>query len=301
MGKETAMKILNFGSLNIDYVYRVDYIVQPGETIASKDLKVFPGGKGLNQSVAFAKAGAEVYHAGLIGEDGRFLKEYCKEQGIHTEFIEECKERTGNAIIQVSDKGENCIILFPGANRKITRDYIERVFEFFGAGDMLVLQNEINMISHLIEKGKEKGMTVALNVSPYDATLAACDLSNVDVFLMNEVEGEQITGEKEYKRIVENIKQKYPEAKLVLTLGEQGAVYSDSEEEYYQEACQVSVVDTTAAGDTFTGYFLVDLLEEKGKQKALKTATYASALAVSKQGASVAIPRREEVDSYLQK
>ena len=293
------MKVLNFGSLNIDYVYRVAHILRPGETISSSDLKVFPGGKGLNQSIAFARAGARIYHAGLTGSDGVFLKEYCEENGVHIDFIAQCKERTGNAIIQVSEQGENCIILFAGANRMITKEYAQSVFAHFEKGDMLVLQNEVNMLPYLIEQGKEKGMLIALNVSPYDDALAACDLSKVDIFLMNEVEGEQITGESEYERIASSMKQKYPNAQLVLTLGAQGSLYCNQKETYYQESCKVPVVDTTAAGDTFTGYFLTAFLEGRPKDEALKIATCASALAVSKQGASVSIPMKEDVEAYI--
>ena len=97
-----TMKILNFGSLNIDYTYQVDHVVQEGETITSPVLEIFPGGKGLNQTIALAKAGSDVWHAGLIGEDGRFLKELCAEAGAHTEYIRESEVRSGNAIIQVT-------------------------------------------------------------------------------------------------------------------------------------------------------------------------------------------------------
>lgn len=99
------MKVLNFGSLNIDYTYRVDHIVAPGETISSKNLEIFPGGKGLNQSIALAKAGAEVYHAGQIGKDGLFLKKICEENGVCVSYIRETDTNTGNAIIQVADSG----------------------------------------------------------------------------------------------------------------------------------------------------------------------------------------------------
>lgn len=162
------MKILNFGSLNIDYTYSVDHIVHPGETITSGSLEVFPGGKGLNQSIALARAGADVYHAGLIGEDGIFLRDLCRESGVKTGYIRETETRTGNAIIQVSEKGENCIILYPGANREQTEEYIDEVLKGFGEGDVLLLQNEINLLDYLISKGAEKGMKIVLNPSPFD-------------------------------------------------------------------------------------------------------------------------------------
>lgn len=150
------MQILNFGSLNIDYTYSLTHIVRPKETISSQKLEVFPGGKGLNQSVALARAGSEVYHAGCIGEDGKFLEELCRENGVRTEYIKTGSERTGNAIIQVADNGENSIILFPGSNRCLTPADVDEVLEHFGEGDILLLQNEINQLSYLIQRGAEK-------------------------------------------------------------------------------------------------------------------------------------------------
>lgn len=293
------MKVLNFGSLNIDYTYRLDHIVVPGETISSKSLEVFPGGKGLNQSVALAKAGVEVYHAGMIGKDGVFLKYFCEENGVYTEFIKEIDRRTGNAIIQVSDDGQNSIILFPGANRENTKEYVDIVLKHFESGDVLLLQNEINYVDYLIETGSQKGMKVVLNPSPFDSQLEKCDLSKVDIFLMNEVEGSQITGETNPHSILMKMRTLYPSATTVLTLGEEGSVYCSSEELYKQEAVKVEVVDTTAAGDTFTGYFLCGMVEGQQVQKTLQMAAHASALAVGKKGASVSIPRREAVSQRL--
>ena len=139
------MKVLNFGSLNIDYVYDVDNFVRKGETISSKALKVFCGGKGLNQWVALARGGAEVYQAGMIGKDGQFLLDLLKEVGVNIDNIVIRDDiRTGNAIIQRDKSGDNCIILFAGANRSITKDYVDKVLSGFKEGDYIVLQNEIS-------------------------------------------------------------------------------------------------------------------------------------------------------------
>lgn len=291
------MRILNFGSLNIDYTYRVEHIVRPGETITSQKLDVFPGGKGLNQSIALAKAGAEVYHAGLIGPDGIFLKEICREAGVDTSLIRETRMRTGNAIIQVSEQGQNSILLFAGANRTNTKEYIEAVLKHFGKGDIILLQNEMNMIDVLIEKAKEKGMKVVLNPSPFDERVSQCDLTKVDLFFLNEIEGEQITGEKKYPAILTKMKQQFPDAGVVLTVGDKGAYFSRGEEMIYQDAFPTKATDTTAAGDTFTGFFLAAVMEGKTNAEALKRAAKAAAIAVSRTGASVSIPVKEEVDA----
>lgn len=293
------MKVLNFGSLNIDYTYQVEHIVHPKETISSNKLDVFPGGKGLNQSIALAKAGVEVYHAGLVGKDGIFLKDICRRNHVHTEYIKESEVQTGNAIIQVSSEGENSIILFPGANRQNTKEYVDEVLGHFETGDILLLQNEINEVDYLIEKGKEKGMRVVFNPSPFDEYVKVCDLTKVDLFFVNEVEGGQITDKTAPEEILEEMRIQYPEAEIVLTLGEKGAVWSGKEEEITVMAFQTKVVDTTAAGDTFTGYFLAGVIEGYNKKQALERAAIAAAMAVSKKGASISIPWKEEVDRKM--
>ena len=140
--EEENMRVLNFGSLNIDYVYSVDHFVQKGETISSSMLNVFSGGKGLNQSVALSRAGVEVYHAGMIGMDGLFLVELLEDAGVDTRYVVRSKDvRTGNAIIQNDSQGDNCIILYGGANQAVSKEMIDNVLKEFGSGDWLVLQN----------------------------------------------------------------------------------------------------------------------------------------------------------------
>lgn len=296
------MKILNFGSLNIDYTYKLHHIVQPGETISSTGLEVFPGGKGLNQSIALAKAGANVFHAGIIGKDGLFLKNICEKSGVKTDYLKvEDKAPTGNAIIQVSEKGENSIILFPGANRYQTKEFIDSVLANFGSGDMLLLQNEINLLDHLIAEGDKIGMTIVLNPSPFDDNVKSCDLKKVDLFLLNELEGSQLTKETKPVRILEKMKEMYPKAETVLTLGEKGSVYGTGGKQYFQDAVKMEAVDTTAAGDTYTGFLLAALMKNKKIETAMKEAAYAAALAVSRKGASVSIPKSEEVDKIIKK
>lgn len=299
IGEGRSMRILNFGSLNIDYTYILTHIVKPGETISSKSLQVFPGGKGLNQSIALARAGSEVYHAGCIGEDGKFLEQLCRDNGVHTEFIKTDKVRTGNAIIQVADDGQNSIILYPGSNRNIQTEDVDRVLENFGEGDILLLQNEINQMPYIMEKADRKGMKICLNPSPYDAYIEECPLENVHMFLMNEVEGFQMTGKKDEEEILETMGEKYPGAEVVLTLGEKGACYKNGRETFYTPAFKVKAIDTTAAGDTFTGFFIHAILEGQSGDQALQNAAAASAIAVSRKGASSSIPVWEEVQTFL--
>lgn len=289
------MKVLNFGSLNMDYVYQVDHILEPGETLTSSDRNTFCGGKGLNQSIALARAGIPVYHAGLIGEGGDPLLAACEENGVNTEFIRRVEGPCGHTMIQVDKNGQNCILLFGGSNRCVTREFADEVLSHFEKDDILVLQNEINELDYIIDRAYERGMRIVLNPSPYDSALDACDLSKVSLFLVNEIEGFQITGEKEPEKIFAAIRARYPGAGIVLTLGGEGSVYQDETGVYRQGIYKVKAVDTTAAGDTFTGYFISSILEGMTPAEGLSLAAKASAIAVSRPGATASIPRREEV------
>lgn len=294
------MKVLNFGSLNLDYTYQVPHIVAPGETLTSLGLAIHPGGKGLNQSVALAKAGAETYHAGQIGQDGGMLCEVCKDSGADIRFIRTVETRTGNAIIQVDQDGQNCILLYPGANRCMERSFVNEVLSFFEAGDYLLLQNEINELSYIIDSAYAKEMKIILNPSPMDEQVLGCDLSKISMFILNEVEAGQLTGEKDPDKILSGMRAKFPEAEIVLTLGGDGSVYagkgSDPEAKVIpQKIYPCHAIDTTGAGDTYTGYFIAEYLKEQDPVKALDIASMAASIAVSREGAASAIPEREEV------
>lgn len=291
------MKILSFGSLNLDMVYDVDHFVAPGETLSSHRLERFCGGKGLNQSLALARAGAETYHAGMVGTDGGMLVDCLQADGVNVAHIEKWEGATGHAIIQVDKQGQNCILLYGGANQQITPAMVDRVLASFSAGDMVLLQNEISSLPYLIEGAHAKGLRVALNPSPYNAGMEACDLTLIDYFLLNEVEGAQITGEAEPDRILEAMRERFPNAAIVLTLGKQGAIYDDGVTRCAHGIYKVPVVDTTAAGDTFTGFFLAAVGKGLEPAHALEIASKASSLAVSVKGASSSIPSWAEVEA----
>lgn len=295
------MKVLNFGSLNIDYVYQVDHIVRSGETISSKQLELHNGGKGLNQSIAMRHAGIDVYHAGMIGDDGENLLNICRENGIHTDFIKKTQERTGNAIIQVDKEGQNSIVLFAGANRQNTREFVDMVLSHFGKGDVVVLQNEINLVDYVIDRASEREMIIVLNPSPFDESIRQYPLDKVDYFFVNEIEGEQLTGEKSTHRIMEVFQKKFPNGNLILTLGDQGAWFSGNQGKLYQTSSRVKAVDTTSAGDTFTGFFLAALLKGKTREEQLEMASVAAGIAVSRKGAADSIPFYDEVEEVLRK
>ncbi|MBQ8688588.1 MAG: ribokinase [Ruminococcus sp.] len=293
------MKALTIGSMNIDHVYSVDHIVQPGETLTTGGMNVFLGGKGINQSMALAKAGAEVYHSGMIGEDGKMFLDACAEYGVNSDYIRIIDEKTGHTIIQVDKNAQNYILLYGGANQCLTEEFVDEVLSHFEKDDILLLQNEVNLLPYIIDKAYEKGMQIALNPSPFDGKLLECDLKKISIFLLNEVEGEQVTGEKDPDTILNKLQELYPEARIVLTLGKDGAVYAYKDERYAQPIFPVKAVDTTAAGDTFTGYFLAGLMDGMEIPDVLKMCSKASSIAVTRPGAVQSIPYRAEVIEAL--
>lgn len=295
------MKVLCFGSLNIDYTYKVDHFVQKGETMSSLGLQVFSGGKGLNQSIALAKAGAEIYHAGAIGEDGRFLLTQMEEAGVNTRFVTVLSEtRSGNAIIQNDKDGDNCIILYGGANQAITRKQVDEVVVEFEEGDFIILQNEINELGYIMEKAHEKKMKIVLNPSPMNEKILALPLNYVDYFMLNEVEAGQIlhTTEISGEVLTDQLLEHFPNASIVLTLGGNGSVYADKNKKVPQAVYRVKAVDTTAAGDTFTGFFIAGLVHGESVEVAMDMASKAAAIAVTRPGAAPSIPTFEEVKAF---
>jgi ribokinase len=289
------MKFLNFGSLNIDKVYTVPHLVTEGETLSSISYLEYPGGKGLNQSIALARSGAQVFHAGKVGKDGLFLKRELALAGINVEGILENGSRTGHAIIQVASTSDNCILLHGGANKEITFEHIDEVLKDFNSDDFLVLQNEINCINYLVNAAYKRGLTIVLNPSPMSQSIKELDFSKIDFLILNEIEGREISGQKSPERILNYLLSNYSNLKIVLTLGENGVIYRDNVQEHKQEAYKVKVKDSTAAGDTFLGYFLNMVSKKSDIKMALNVASKASAITVSRKGSSSSIPVLAEV------
>ncbi|MBR5314146.1 MAG: ribokinase, partial [Clostridia bacterium] len=241
------MRFFSLGSLNIDYVYAVDHFVSAGETLSSTNMEIFPGGKGLNQSIALARAGAKVLHGGLIGNDGAFLADILADDGVDVSRISTCDEATGHAIIQVNPQGQNCILLFPGANRALIESYVTDFLADAEENDVLLMQNETNCIDIAFKIAKKKKMQIAFNPSPFDKSIENLPLEYVDWFFCNEIEGKELFGSSNPERIADLFSERFPNAKLILTLGKHGAIYSDAKERYFQPAYVVEAVDTTAA------------------------------------------------------
>ena len=255
------------------------------------------GGKGFNQSIALARAGAAVYHAGCVGEDGDFMRAYLREAGVNVAFLRTVDEPTGHAMIQVEPSGENCILLFGGANQRIEAAQIRETLAHFAAGDILLLQNEVSGLPALLEEGAKRGLRIAINPAPMDAGIVAADLSEVRWLIVNEGEGAALSGAKNAQDVLAALREKYPHAAVVLTLGENGAYYQDENETCFVEAFHAGeAVDTTGAGDTFTGYFLAGIAAGASAKRAMEIAARASGIAVTRAGAAQSIPPMAEVN-----
>lgn len=293
------MKILNFGSCNLDYVYTLDHIVALGETETSDTMKVFAGGKGLNQSVALARAGAQVYHAGCIGEDGEGLRQLLSDSGVDVRYLQCVDGKNGHAIIQVSRAGDNSIFIYPGSNACITEAFVDEVFSHFEKGDILLLQNEVNGVEYMVEKACQRGFCTVLNPSPCNELMKRIDLGKLGYLILNEIEAASLSGKEQPEAALDYFREQYPKLRVVLTLGSKGSLYADSTRRLYQSAYQVKTVDTTAAGDTFTGYFIAGIAAHGDPEKAMSMAAAAAAIAVSRPGAAPSVPQYAEVEEML--
>ena len=281
-------------------VYTLDHIALTGETESTMQLSSYPGGKGLNQSVAAAKAGAKIYHAGLVGSDGQELLEIMEQNGVDVSHVKTVSEKSGHAIIQVTLKGENCIFIYPGANRTFTREYIDGVLESFSRDDILLVQNEINLVDYIVERAYEKGMQIVFNPSPVNDELKKIDFNKIKYLILNEVEAKGITGTDDAEASIMYLQRFHPQMKIMLTLGANGCAYADGNDRIYHPAFKVDAVDTTAGGTAFAGYFIAAISKGESVYFAIRSATAAAALAVSRKGAAPSIPSESEVKNALE-
>jgi ribokinase len=290
------MRILNIGSINVDEVFGVEHFVRPSETISSLSYARHAGGKGSNQSIALGRAGASVFHAGRVGEDGGFSLEALRGSDVDVSLVISGATPTGRAIIQVREDGQNCILLLGGANAEISHADVDRFLAGWGEGDALLLQNETSSTDYILAEAARRGLTIFFNPSPIKDNIATLPLGEVDYLLFNEVEGAALAGESDSDAMLRGLRSRWPGTNLVLTLGEEGVRYSGVDGSSLSlPARKVKAVDTTAAGDTFTGYFIAALLRGEGAELALSDAVLASAICVTREGAASSIPWRREL------
>ena len=287
------MPVWNLGSINIDNVYRLRHLPVAGETLAASDYSVGLGGKGANMSVAIARAAARVTHIGAVGVGGTWTTDRLMEYGVDTRRIATLADQaTGHANISVDEAGENQIIVFSGANQAITEDMIGAALSDAAAGDFLVLQNETSGQRYAAETAKTLGLHVVYAAAPFDADAVAQILPFADILVLNEVEANQL---------VAALKMDLTElgvGSIVVTLGGDGCRWLDVSggTETHMPAIPVTPIDTTGAGDTFTGYLVAGLDRGMPMLQALSLATQAGALMVTRMGTADVIPDLKDIE-----
>ena len=288
--------IINVGSINIDLVYRVPTLPEPGETLTAISNEKFLGGKGINQSVAIARAGGVVKHVGAVGEDGAWALSKIEALGVETTHIARLDGATGHAIINVDERGENAIVIAGAANQRLTIDHVESVISQADPGtDWVLLQNETNLAPEIVDLAKKYGLKVAYAAAPFVPEITVSLLDKIDLLAVNEGEANALAYNLE--KPVEEISVPF----LLITKGGSGAALHTKTNTYDQKAFDVVPIDTTGAGDTFLGSFLAEFSDHSDAQRALEYAAVASAIQVTRNGAAPAIPLRSEVMDFMDK
>lgn len=294
------MRILVYGSLNQDIVYDVERFGLPGETTKALHVSRFPGGKGLNQAVAAAQAGGEVFMAGTIGPDGDWLLDVLKDKGADVSLVNRTAVSTGTAIIERNTAGQNRILLDPGANHCSTEAAIRHTLDHFSPGDLVICQNETNLVDFLIKEAARRHLKILFNPAPMTPDVEKMDLNAVTFLAVNEHECAQLlhTESHDPQELCTRFHARYPETTLLLTLGDKGAVMENGTT-LFVPARKVCATDTTGAGDTWIGYFADGYRRSLPWSSAMKRAAAAAALSVQKAGAASSIPSHEEVGQFM--
>lgn len=294
------MRVLTIGSLNLDHTLTVDHLAAPGETLTALGYATAAGGKGLNQSLAATRAGANVAHTGIIGKGGEPLRRLLADEGCDVTYVREADVCQGAAYIQVArDTAENSIVIVAGSNAAVTPAFVDEVLGSAESGDVVLLQNEVSSVPYILDSCARLSIPCVLNPAPYTPDIADADLSALTWLVVNEVEMAQITGVADAEAAYGWLTERAPSASLVVTFGSRGSCAYTAEGAFFEPARAVKAVDTTGAGDTFIGYFLAGLGEDMDVPGCLRLATAAAALEVSRAGAAPAIPWRAEVDALL--
>jgi len=288
-------RIFNLGSINIDHVYRVPHFVRPGETLAASSYLRGAGGKGFNQSIALARAGAAVCHVGATGPDAGWLRSRLQDEGVDIRHLAVSDEPTGHAVIQVSDSGENSIVLHGGANRAVSPQAVRTTLSAALRGEWFLCQNATSSVPEALRIAKAAGLHVCFNPAPMSPDVASYPLDCVDWLIVNETEGKELSGEDRPDRIVSQLRERWAGTSILLTLGGEGALCSGASGTVRIPAPRVIPIDTTAAGDTFVGYFLGTLAAGGMLNGSLGTAIEAAAITVTRPGAADSIPLRSEI------
>ena len=303
MGK----KILVLGNCNVDFVFKIPRFHHPGETILAESQATFFGGKGANQAITAKRLGGNVQFITKVGNDlyGKSYREHLIKNGLDRKLIlEDKKNSTGMAMIELTPKGENRIVAFLGANGSLSVNDLNRLQGYWKGVDVFVTQLEIPLptVEQGLKLAKDQGGLTLLNPSP-PAQLSPHLLSLVDFIVPNEWEAQFLTGIKwkgnqEIQKIAKRLLDMGVK-NVVITLGPKGLFFKNRSEEFWMKAFRVKVVDTTAAGDAFLGALAYGLAEKKPIQEVLRIANGAGALATTKPGAQPSLPFKKDLDIFL--
>jgi ribokinase len=286
--------IWNLGSINADNFYTVPHLPLSGETLAATGFRQGLGGKGANMSVAAARAGARVQHIGAVGPDGRWARDRLLEYGVETGHIAVSELPTGHANICVDPAGENSIVLLPGANHGIGEREIGAALTTAGAGDILLMQNETTGQRYAAETARTLGLRTVYAAAPFEAAAVKAVLDHVDILVLNAVEAAQLTQSLgvELARL--------PVAEVIVTKGGEGCEWVSNKGNSTRNfpAYPARPVDSTGAGDTFTGYLVAGLDRGLGMVDAIDLALRAGALMVMREGTADVIPDLKEIEDH---
>ncbi|TVS03201.1 MAG: ribokinase [Rhodobacteraceae bacterium] len=284
------MAVWCFGSINIDHFYMLERLPAPGETLAAQSYRVELGGKGANQSVAAARAGAAVRHLGAVGADGAKALFELEASGVECHAVQRLEGATGHAVIMVDQAGENSIIIHAGANREMTLAPVLEALSDSETGDVLLVQNETAHQAEVAEGAMAKGMKVIYSAAPFDMEAVRAVLPFLSLLVMNKVEAAQL------QAAIGLGLDEIPVETLVITRGSEGASWlTRGQPEIHVPAQPVDVMDTTGAGDCFTGALAAALDAGSAPEEAMRFASAAAALQVGCVGTAGAMPRRAEI------
>ncbi len=295
-----APRIVNLGSLCFDRVYHVPSLVQSGQTLRATSTDFFPGGKGLNQSLAACRAGARVYHVGCVGHDGESLRTVLRDAGINVDGLRmQTDVATAHAVIQLTPQGQNAIVIVAGSNFAIQPADLRFALDALGPGDWLLLQNELNDLDQVLEQAHRRGARICMNLAPYSASADNYALQHVQLLIVNEAEAAGLTGCTAPEEALQRLRVRCPDSTVVLTLGELGLLYAAGAEVQRMPAYSVQTVDGTGAGDAFIGYLLARLQQGDALAAALRMGSAAGALAATRAGAATSIPDLRDVQRMV--
>ncbi|MCU0873029.1 MAG: ribokinase [Pirellulaceae bacterium] len=300
--------IVVVGSSNVDFIMKMPHLPQRGETVTDAIFLQTFGGKGANQAVAAARAGGDAHFVNCVGDDhyGAAIVENLQAAGVHTELTFTAADvASGTALVMVGDRGDNYLSVAPGANYRLTRDHIDRARGLISDAAMIVLQCEVLMetLEYVIELAAEQQRPILLNLAPA-RTLSEASLRNVTYLVVNESEAEFLCGFPVDSlpcaaQAAETLRTRGPRAVLI-TMGSQGMCVACGGPPTHVPAFRVTAVDATAAGDVFCGALAVALVEHQPLEQAVRFASAAAAICVTRLGAQPSIPSRHEIERFLQ-